>query len=191
MCLSQLVSRLQCTGTWLFPFCHSNNHKAKAPHSWGLDSNQTSVLFWGFTFTLTVHWNQSNKDLISKYRPQITSWSRRYVNVLSALRGEYKACRWTEDSYWSAMRRRSDLQPNCKHRAVWKQCNSLVHFIIWGVNAFRLGINEDYFRSRNLALPQDSHSLMGSTRDLWTVLMPPAIHITNRLYESEPFFKSW
>jgi hypothetical protein len=29
--------------------------------------------------------------------PQITSWSLRGVNVLSAVRGEYRACRWTED----------------------------------------------------------------------------------------------
>jgi hypothetical protein len=31
------------------------------------------------------------------YCPQITSWSLRGVNVLSAVRGEYEACRWTED----------------------------------------------------------------------------------------------
>jgi hypothetical protein len=35
-----------------------------------------------------------------------------------------------------------------------------------------LDSNEYYFRSRNCALPQDSHSLRGSTRDLWTVCMP-------------------
>jgi hypothetical protein len=29
--------------------------------------------------------------------------------------------------------------------------------------------NEHYFRSQNRALPQDSYSLRGSTRDLWTV----------------------
>jgi hypothetical protein len=29
--------------------------------------------------------------------------------------------------------------------------------------------NKHYFRSRNLALLQDSHSLRGTTRDLWTV----------------------
>jgi hypothetical protein len=31
------------------------------------------------------------------YCPQITSWSLRGVNVLSEVRGEYRACRWTED----------------------------------------------------------------------------------------------
>jgi hypothetical protein len=38
------------------------------------------------------------------------------------------------------------------------------------VNVFTLDSNEHYFRSRNLALPQDSHSLRVSTRDLWTVV---------------------
>jgi hypothetical protein len=33
-----------------------------------------------------------------------------------------------------------------------------------------LDINNQYFRSRNRALPQDSHTLWGSTRDLWTVV---------------------
>jgi hypothetical protein len=33
-------------------------------------------------------------------------------------------------------------------------------------------------RSRNLALPQDSHSLRGSTRDLWTVVV---LRVWNRL----------
>jgi hypothetical protein len=31
------------------------------------------------------------------YCAQITSWSLRSVNVLSAVRGKYKACKWTED----------------------------------------------------------------------------------------------
>jgi hypothetical protein len=48
-------------------------------------------------------------------------------------------------------------------------CNSLVHFFILGENVFTLDSKENYFRSRNLALPQDLHSLRRSTRDLWTV----------------------
>jgi hypothetical protein len=36
-------------------------------------------------------------------------------------------------------------------------------------NVFTSDSNEHYFRSQNHALPQDSHSLRGSTRDLWTV----------------------
>jgi hypothetical protein len=40
-----------------------------------------------------------------------------------------------------------------------------------GENVFRLGSEEYYLRSQNLALPQDSHSLRGSTRNLWTVLL--------------------
>jgi hypothetical protein len=51
----------------------------------------------------------------------------------------------------------------------FKHCNSLVHFFLWGANVFTLDSNEHYFRSRNLTLPQDSHSLRGSTRDLCTV----------------------
>jgi hypothetical protein len=38
-----------------------------------------------------------------------------------------------------------------------------------GGDVFALDSNERYFRSRNPALPQDSHSLRGSARDLWTV----------------------
>jgi hypothetical protein len=41
----------------------------------------------------------------------------------------------------------------------FKNCNSLVHFFLCGSNVFTLDSNEHYFRSRNLALPQDSHSL--------------------------------
>jgi hypothetical protein len=51
----------------------------------------------------------------------------------------------------------------------YKHCNSLVNFFIWGANIFELDSNENYFRSRHLALPQDSHTLQGLTRDLWTV----------------------
>jgi hypothetical protein len=50
-------------------------------------------------------------------------------------------------------------------------CNCLVHLFLWGANVFTLDSNEHYFRSRNLALTQDSHSLRGSTRDPWTVYM--------------------
>jgi hypothetical protein len=51
-------------------------------------------------------------------------------------------------------------------------CNSIVHFFLLGTNVFMLDSNGHYFRSWNLALPQDSHSLRGSSRDLWTVLTP-------------------
>jgi hypothetical protein len=50
-----------------------------------------------------------------------------------------------------------------------KHCNSLAHFFLLAANVFTLGSNEHYFRLRNRALPQDPHSLPGSTRDLWTV----------------------
>jgi hypothetical protein len=53
----------------------------------------------------------------------------------------------------------------------FKHCNSLVHFFLRGANVFKLDSNEHYFRSRNHALPQDSHSLRGPTRDLWIVRM--------------------
>jgi hypothetical protein len=39
------------------------------------------------------------------------------------------------------------------------------------VNVFTLDSNEHSFRSGNLVLPQDSHYLRGSARDLWTVDM--------------------
>jgi hypothetical protein len=35
--------------------------------------------------------------LVSMYSRQTTRWSLRGVNILSAVRGEYRACRWTED----------------------------------------------------------------------------------------------
>jgi len=64
----------------------------------------------------------------------------------------------------------------------FKQCNSLVHFFLWEANVFTLVSNEHYFRSRNLALPQDPYSLRGSTRDLWIVdtweYWPPLILIS-------------
>jgi hypothetical protein len=100
----------------------------------------------------------------SCYCSQITSWYQRGIIVLSAVRGEYKACRWTEDFLLV-----SDKDPNCKHRTVWKHLNSLDHLFLCGANVFTLDSNEYYFHSRNLALPQDSHSLRVSTRDLWTV----------------------
>jgi hypothetical protein len=31
------------------------------------------------------------------YSKQVMRWSLRGVNILSAVRGEYNACRWTED----------------------------------------------------------------------------------------------
>jgi hypothetical protein len=51
----------------------------------------------------------------------------------------------------------------------FKHYNSSVHFCLCGANVFTLVSNEHYFRSRIRALPQDSHSLRESTRDLWTV----------------------
>jgi hypothetical protein len=51
----------------------------------------------------------------------------------------------------------------------FKHCNSLVHFFLKGANIFTLDSNELYFCSRKFTLPQDSHSLQRSTRDLWTV----------------------
>jgi hypothetical protein len=51
----------------------------------------------------------------------------------------------------------------------FKHCNSLVNFFPCGANVFTLDSNEHYFRSRNRALPKDSHSLRGSARHLWTV----------------------
>jgi hypothetical protein len=54
-------------------------------------------------------------------------------------------------------------------------------FIFLSVNVFTLDSSEHYLRSRNRALPQDSHSLRGSTRDLWTVrTMVTAYKITRR-----------
>jgi hypothetical protein len=70
-------------------------------------------------------------------------------------------------SYWSAIKGHSySLTAKIGQ---FKHCNSLVHFFLWGTNVLALDSNEHYFRSRNLALTQDSHSLRGSTRDLWTV----------------------
>jgi hypothetical protein len=43
----------------------------------------------------------------------------------------------------------------------FKHCNCLVHFFLCWVNFFMLDSNEHYFRSRNLELPQESHSLRG------------------------------
>jgi hypothetical protein len=34
---------------------------------------------------------------VTTYCPQITSWSLRSINVFSAVRGEYKACKWAEE----------------------------------------------------------------------------------------------
>jgi hypothetical protein len=50
-------------------------------------------------------------------------------------------------------------------------CNRLVHFFISGAIIFTSDSNEHYFRLRNLVLPQDSHSLRGSTRDILTVVV--------------------
>jgi hypothetical protein len=60
------------------------------------------------TGSLAWKWHSYDERAVQRYCSQITSWSLRGVNVLSAVRGEYKACRWTEGSYWSAIKRRSD-----------------------------------------------------------------------------------
>jgi hypothetical protein len=41
-----------------------------------------------------VHFQHPYEALYSR---QTMRWSLRGVNILSAVRGEYKACRWTED----------------------------------------------------------------------------------------------
>jgi hypothetical protein len=51
----------------------------------------------------------------------------------------------------------------------FKHCDRLFHLFRLEGNVFTLDCNEHYLRSRNLTLPQDAHSLRGSTRDLWTV----------------------
>jgi hypothetical protein len=81
------------------------------------------------------------EDSIFQYGPQITSWFPRGVNVLSTVRGGGGSTKHTggrKTSYWSAIRRRSDAYPNCKHRA----CSCLVLFFLWGTNAFTLDSNE-------------------------------------------------
>jgi hypothetical protein len=65
-----------------------------------------------------------------------------------------------------------------------KHCNNLVHFFLLGANVFTLDSKEYYFRSRNRALPQDSHALLGSARDLW------AVHHHTVLFHIEHFFAS-
>jgi hypothetical protein len=49
------------------------------------------------------------------------------------------------------------------------RCNSLVHFFLLWATVFALDSNENYFNSRNLALPPRLQSLLGSTHALWTV----------------------
>jgi hypothetical protein len=55
------------------------------------------------------------------------------------------------------------------HIGQFKHCNRLVHFFLWGANVFTLGSNKYYFCLQNCALPEDLHSLRGSTRDLWII----------------------
>jgi hypothetical protein len=55
------------------------------------------------------------------------------------------------------------------HIGQFKHCNSLVHFFLWGANVFTLGSNKYYFCLQNCALPEDLHSLRGSTCDLWII----------------------
>jgi hypothetical protein len=59
-----------------------------------------------------------------------------------------------------------NLTANIGHLGL--HCNSLVHSFLLRANVFTFDSNEHYFRSRNRALPQDSHSLRASTRDLLT-----------------------
>jgi hypothetical protein len=39
----------------------------------------------------------SHSRAVTAYSRQTMRWSLRSVNILSAVRGEYRACRWTED----------------------------------------------------------------------------------------------
>jgi hypothetical protein len=126
---------------------------------------------WEYFFPLNLKCH-GNKF---RYCTQIRSWSLRGVSFFSAVRGSTKHAGGRKTFYWSAIRRRSGSYPNCKHRAVLKHCNSLVHYFLWVINVFTLDSDEHYFRSRNCALPQDSHSLRGSTRDPWTVYSPKHI----------------
>jgi hypothetical protein len=45
-------------------------------------------------------------------------------------RGSTKHAGGWKTSYWSAIRRHIDSYPNCKRRAGWKHCNSLVHLFL-------------------------------------------------------------
>jgi hypothetical protein len=81
-------------------------HRSVSTRLYGITSQKShlhacrreNLKFHHLHFQLLVLWHVSE-------RPQITSSSLRGVNVFSAVRGEYRACRWTED--WSAIRRRS------------------------------------------------------------------------------------
>jgi hypothetical protein len=101
--------------------------------------------------------------------PHITSWSLRGVNVLSAMREGVKSM--LVGGRLPIGQRQGDVVIHSLTANIgqFKHCNGLVHFFLWGANVFTLDSNEHFFRSRNLALPQDSHSLRGSTRDPWTV----------------------
>jgi hypothetical protein len=76
---------------------------------------------------------KENLSLHVRYSPQITSWSLRGVNNLSAVRGSTQHAGGRK-TYWSAIRRRR-LTVNIGH---FKHCNSLVHFVLWWVNVFTL-----------------------------------------------------
>jgi hypothetical protein len=59
------------------------------------------------------------------YRPQITSWSLRRVYVLGAVRGEYRACRWTDD-FLLVSDRDVVIHSLTENIGQFKHCNSLV-----------------------------------------------------------------
>jgi hypothetical protein len=103
------------------------------------------------------------------YCPQITSWSLRGVTSLVQCGGVRSM---QVDGRLPTGQRQGDVVIHSLTANIGQfglHSNSLVHFFLWGANVFTLGSKEHYFRSRNLALPQDSHSLRWSTCDLWTV----------------------
>jgi hypothetical protein len=105
------------------------------------------------------------------YCPQITSWPLRGIKGVSAVRGGGGVQCMQGDGRRPISQRQRDavIHSLTANIGQFKYCNSLVHFFLWGANVFTLDSIEHYFRSRNRAVPQDSHSLRGSTRDLWTV----------------------
>jgi hypothetical protein len=47
--------------------------------------------------SLSLTSSKSSVHLHALYSRQTMRWSLRGVNILSAVRGEYRACRWTQD----------------------------------------------------------------------------------------------
>jgi hypothetical protein len=87
------------------------------------------------------------------------------VNVLGSVRGVSKHAGGRKTSYWPAIRRRSDLLQTSGSLSI---VTALFTSFFEG-RMFSRWIVTNIIRSQNLALQQDSHSLRGSTRDLWTV----------------------